>query len=238
MSTSADATKKAVYARYVQIAQAMAEDRQGAFLGVSDTDDKGNPLFALRYITVDAGTRAGDLDKAITRKDQRMAASFLADFVLLGTSSAGSFALSADKTELLGVAVGGFLDRIRSELQTGLVDVIAGLNGLKSDEIPQLKHGDVEDRDLGKLGTFIKDLTTAGVQLFPDPALENALRGAADLPPRDEAAMRDDAVARALADVPPDQRDAVARLVNGGMTPADAKLQTQADAEADAPPEE
>ena len=46
-----------------------------------------------------------------------------------------------------------------------------------------MKHGDIEDVDLTKLGAFIRDMTGIGI-LLPDDGLEDYIRMVAHLPER------------------------------------------------------
>ena len=50
--------------------------------------------------------------------------------------------------------------------------------------MPKLNHGDIETPDLAKLASYIKELSGAGAELFPDIDLENHLRREAGLPER------------------------------------------------------
>lgn len=135
------------------------------------------------------GKRQFDTNATIERYDNRIAMTMLADFVMLGHERVGSFALSSDKTEMFGVALGTFLDVIcevfNSQAIPRLIDLngeaFAGLTGY-----PELIHGDIETQDLGSLGTFIKDMVGIGA-ITPDSDLEDHLRRAAALPERDEA---------------------------------------------------
>jgi hypothetical protein len=132
------------------------------------------------------GRRQFDTNAIIERYDTRIAMTVLADFVFLGHQNVGSFALSSDKTELFGVALGAFLDLIcevfNNQAIPRLIDInaeaFAGITGY-----PELIHGDIEQQDLGKLGTFVKDMVGIGV-ITPDEPLEDFLRMAADLPER------------------------------------------------------
>ena len=58
------------------------------------------------------GTRQFDTNAIINRYDTRIAMTVLADFIFLGHSETGSWALSSDKTELFAMAIGAFLDMI------------------------------------------------------------------------------------------------------------------------------
>jgi len=133
------------------------------------------------------GRRQFDTNAIIERYDNRIAMTVLADFVLLGHQMVGSFALSSDKTELFGIALGAFLDLVCEVFNSQAIprlidmngDVFKGISGY-----PELIHNDIERPNLDKLGRFIKDMVGVGL-ITPDEDLEDHLRIVADLPGRD-----------------------------------------------------
>lgn len=50
-------------------------------------------------------------------------------------------------------------------------------------EYPKMTHGDIEDADITKVASFIKDMTGIGV-LVPDDSLEDYIRQVGHLPER------------------------------------------------------
>lgn len=194
MAVDADDEQKAVFNAYKLLATNLAKDKQGGIVFPSTRDDKGNPLFDLKYITSDS-RRTTDMGATIERYDKRIASSVLADFILLGQSNVGSFALSSNKTQMFGVALGGFLKSIAGVFNRQLLPKLARLNGIDVELIPELVPGDIESADLQQVGEFLGSLTKAGAQLFPDVELENHLRAMANVPlkPEDMATLQIDA---------------------------------------------
>lgn len=132
------------------------------------------------------GTRQFDTNAIINRYDTRIAMTVLADFIFLGHSETGSWALSSDKTELFAVAIGAFLDIICETFNNQGVPALIDINGeyFKGiTEYPQMTHGDIEDADIAKVATFIKDMVGIGV-LIPDDGLEDYIRQVGHLPNR------------------------------------------------------
>ena len=132
------------------------------------------------------GKRNFDTNQIIERYDKRIAMTTLADFILLGQQSTGSFALSSDKTELFGTAMGTYLDIICDVFNTQAIPRLIDLNaehfnGLSDN--PTMTHGDVENVDLTALGQFVNQTVGCGA-LTPDEGLEDYLRQAAHLPER------------------------------------------------------
>ncbi len=132
------------------------------------------------------GTRQFDTNAIINRYDTRIAMTVLADFILLGHQQIGSFALSSDKTELFAVAIGAFLDIICETFNSQGIPALMEWNkehfaGIT--DYPKMTHGDIEDVDITKVSTFIKDMTGIGV-LIPDDGLEDYMRQIGHLPER------------------------------------------------------
>lgn len=132
------------------------------------------------------GKRNFDTNQIIERYDKRIAMTTLADFILLGQQSTGSFALSSDKTALFGTAMGTYLDIVCDVFNTQgiprLIDLNADhFNGFS--DYPAMTHGDIEDVDLTALGQFVNQMVGCGA-LQPDEGLENYLRQVAHLPER------------------------------------------------------
>src|SRR5205823_5722858 len=99
-----------------------------------------------------------------------------ADFILLGHENVGSFALSSDKTDLFAVALGTYLDVIEDTFNRYAVPRLFELNNMNLENLPEVKHGDIEQPDLAELGAYIAALVQAGAPLFPDTDLEKYLR--------------------------------------------------------------
>jgi hypothetical protein len=132
------------------------------------------------------GTRQFDTNAIINRYDTKIAQTVLADFIMLGHEKVGSFALSSDKTELFSVAMGAFLDVICETFNQQGIPALIDINGSHFEGItdyPTLEHGDIEDRNITELSTFIKDMVGTGV-ILPDEDLED-YASETDLPDSD-----------------------------------------------------
>lgn len=132
------------------------------------------------------GSKQFDTNAIIQRYDTGMAMTVLADFIFLGHQQVGSFALSSDKTELFSMAIGAYLDIICETFNSQGIPQLIDVNGSHFDGItdyPKLAHGDIENADIQKLASYIKDMTGVGI-LVPDDGLEDYVREAAGLPER------------------------------------------------------
>jgi hypothetical protein len=131
-----------------------------------------------------AGKSAVDTNMIIERYDSRIAATVMADFILLGHQNVGSFALADNKTNLFSVAMGAFLDIICDVFNNQAIPKLINMNADHFKGItdyPKMIHSDIEGPDLPALSTFVKDMVGVGV-LTPDESIEDFLRRTANLP--------------------------------------------------------
>lgn len=154
------------------------------------------------------GSKQFDTNAIIQRYDTGMAMTVLADFIFLGHQQVGSFALSSDKTELFSMAIGAYLDIICETFNSQGIPQLIDVNGSHFDGItdyPKLTHGDIENADIQKLASYIKDMTGIGI-LVPDDGLEDYVREAAGLPERtsDTRTIDDKRVKQQNQNEPPD----------------------------------
>ena len=166
----------------LRLVSSVKRNAQEGLVIPSDRDDKGNLFYEFKLLN-SGGTRAINIDGSIQRYDARILMSCLADFMMLGQGSTGSWALSSDKTELFSIALNVFLQSIADTLNRGLLPKLWALNGMDPAVMPRWVPGEIEPPDLGALGAFVTSLTTAGATLFPDDRLEDHLRTQAGLPP-------------------------------------------------------
>lgn len=162
-------------------------NEQGYMLLPSDLQKNEDGSLTDKYIIdfqlmASQGTRDIEVGKVIIRHQQNMARTVLADFLMLGQSERGSFALSKSKTDLFLRSLEGYIGNVASTLNQHLLPRIWQINGLNPDLLPKYVPGDVAPVDLEELGNYIRSLSQSGMPLFPDEDLENDLRGTAGLP--------------------------------------------------------
>lgn len=134
------------------------------------------------------GTRDIDIDKVIRRHHHNIARTVLADFIMLGGSDRGSFALSQSKTDLFLRAIEGFTKAISSVMNSQLMPRVWDLNGMDYQYMPMFQFGKVSPVDLEELGRFVARLAGANEDLFSDEAILTDILDKVDMPlPKDMA---------------------------------------------------
>jgi hypothetical protein len=128
------------------------------------------------------GTRQFDTNAIITRYEQRILMSVLADFILVGHQDTGSYSLHTDKTGIFRAALNAITKAIADTLNRYAVPRLFAVNGWKLDELPRFEPTNVDPPALDQLAAFISSTAGAGMQWFPDPELEKYIREIARLP--------------------------------------------------------
>lgn len=132
--------------------------------------------------------RQFDTNAIIDRYDKRIATSVLADFVMMGQQSVGSFALADNKTQIFAMAIGSYLDTICEVFNNQGIPRLIDINGDHFKGItdyPKMVHGDIEERDLTQFTTFVKEMAATGL-ITPDEELEKEIRRVGHLPEKIE----------------------------------------------------
>jgi hypothetical protein len=173
---------RVAYEQFRRLVTQIRRDEQEGVIMPLAYDAQGNKLYDLTLLST-GSRRQFDTSAIITRYEQRIAMTVMADFLLLGHDKVGSYALHADKSHLFALAVEAVLDSIAAAINQYAIPRLLKLNafdGLKG--TPTLVHDPVEPPDLKELSEFIRNLAGAGMPLWPDEELEQHLRRLAGLP--------------------------------------------------------
>jgi phage gp29-like protein len=214
LSANATAEEKALLAEVTKIVQSVKRNQTEGVVFPLDYDEHGHKTIDFTLLN-SGGSRAFDTDKIISRYNQQIAMSVLADFLLLGHEGVGSQALGDSKIDLWMMAVEALATNVAEVVNQHAIPRLLRLNGVKVERTPKLVFGSVETKDLAALGGYIKNMVDAGI-IEPDPELEDYIRDIANLPPVDQA-YRDDKEAEQDAT---DATAAIAALAAAQAAPA------------------
>lgn len=157
------------------------DENEGLVLPSQYDPDTKQPLFDFELMS-SGGTRQFDTNAIITRYEQRILMSVLADFILVGHQDTGSYSLHTDKTGIFRAALNAITKAIADTLNRYAVPRLFAVNGWKLDELPRFEPTNVDPPALDQLAAFISATAGAGMQWFPDPELEKYIREIARLP--------------------------------------------------------
>lgn len=186
MSSDASAAERKVRQDLENIVTRIAKNEQAGVILPAVIDPISNQNLVKLELLSNTGQRQHDTDAIITRYSSQIAQTVLADFIMLGQTTFGSFALSSNKTKLFSVALGAWLTSIADTLNKELVPKLAELNGWDSGDLPRISVGDLEGRDLEAVSNFFSKLAKEGLVRGDEP-LEAFLREAAGAPSKDKA---------------------------------------------------
>lgn len=130
-----------------------------------------------------------DTAPIITRHNQTMAMTLLADVILLGHEKVGTQALAVSKVDLLAASLDAWLDGIAEVFNRHLLPRLFSLNGKPTGELPTYEHRSVKPDDVAATVEQIARLAQAGTPLFPDEGLEDWLAEQVGYPTPDREAI-------------------------------------------------
>lgn len=175
LSSTATPEQKALLNQIQQVIRNVRRDQKEGLIFPLARDESGNLTYEFKLLST-GGRRQFDTGKIIDRYDRRIAATMLADFILLGQEGrTGSFALAESKTALFAVAIGSFLDSIVAVFNRFAIPRLLALNTFSFEKPPQLTHGDIEAIDIEKLSESVLRFSNAGMD-FSDDATERHVR--------------------------------------------------------------
>lgn len=188
MRQDADDSAKAFVAKFTQILRDVRRNEQGFVMLPSDMQENDNGSLGSTpkvgfELMASKGTRDIDTNKVISRHQQNIARTVLADFLMLGQSERGSFALSQSKTDLFLRSIEGYVKSIAAVLNKNLIPRIWALNGFDEADMPKIKPGPVAPVDLDELGRYVSRIAGVDENIFGDSGpLRDALLNSAKLP--------------------------------------------------------
>lgn len=175
--------------QYETIVQNIRRDKQEGLVFPAVYDDGGNQTIRLELLSA-GGSRTFDTDTIIGRYAQHITMTVLADWLMLGHEGVGSFALSSNKSNLFGVAMGAWKDSILSVFNNYAVPRLFRMNGFEVKDLPEIVAEDIEAVDLNVMGQFLASLQMAGAPPFPNRDLLKRLYQIAGWPEPTEDQMQ------------------------------------------------
>jgi phage gp29-like protein len=127
------------------------------------------------------GTRNIDIDPVIRRYQHDIARSVMAEFLMLGSGTNGSYALSKSKTDLFLRSMESYINSIFDVINKQLVEPLWQLNGFNYDLMPKIVAGDVAPHDLREIASFLRNLNGAGIDVSSHPEVIQDLMDIAEL---------------------------------------------------------
>lgn len=176
MMTNASAQERAVYTSYKEMVRNIRADDQTGVVIPSDTyngNQSSVPMYDIKLMNAQ-GRRGIDTAEVLGRYSREILITVMADFILLGHESIGSYALSSDKTALFSTAVAGFMKQVESVFNKHAIPRLLEVNNIRPKGLPCLKHGDIEHESIKDIADSLKAFSDAGVDIN-DPLILNEI---------------------------------------------------------------
>ena len=113
---------------------------------------------------------------AIERLNREIARILGVEQLLLGSDSAGSFALSRDKTQALLLSMDAAQVEIRAAVKHDLLRTLWRLNGFPPEVMPEIATESVRFTDVQEIAATLRDMATAGATLDEDDPVVGDVR--------------------------------------------------------------
>lgn len=186
---SDDATEErvALRNRVEQMLRDLKLNEQGYMILPSDvyTDVDGKPtdqrLMDVELISSN-GSRNIDIDPIIKRYQFNIAMSLMAEFLTMGDSDRGSYAMSKTKTDTFLKSLESYINTIYDVINKQLLERLWELNNFPFEYLPKIVPGDVAPHDLRELGSFLRNLNGADISLSNQVDIIDSLLDSAELP--------------------------------------------------------
>jgi hypothetical protein len=210
-------------------------EQEGVVFPSSIDEDSKKELFSFELLSA-GGSRQHNVDAIIQRYEQRQLMTILADFIMIGHQTSGTYNLHVDKTGIFREALNATANSIAEVFNRHAIPRLFAMNGWRPAELPKIQPSNVDNPDLGQLAQFLTATANIGFNWGPDADIERFLRRAAGLPELDESSIllrrreqRVDQAARFAENQ--------SRLLAARSTLAQAMATEQALANGEAPPE-
>ena len=142
------------------------------------TTHQSNYLIKPEGFDIDLRTNSYDPSKveaSIENEDKRMVKAFLANFLELGMSGTGAYALSNDLSDFFLTGLEFIAEEIADQINKNIIPEIVKMNFGPRDKYPTLNFSGISDKAGKELAEILSILSTSQI-LTPDDTLEKHLR--------------------------------------------------------------
>lgn len=185
LDVNASSANIALRSQFEKMLSELKRDEREFGMVPAEMDTDGRPSgYKLKLLST-GGSRQIDTNAVKQYYKTGILQSVLAQFIQLGVSGVGSFALASSQTNMFATALGAYLQMIASTFNRFGVSKLMKLNGVPRELWPELEHGDIETPSLAEIGAYIQALASSG-QLPEDDAIQRKLLEFARLPQPDK----------------------------------------------------
>lgn len=156
-------------------------EQEGLVFPAAYDRDTKQPLFEFELLG-SGGAREFSTNELIQRYKTDQLFTVLADWLIVGHESTGTYNLHVDKTGIFRTGVNAIPQAVADVLNRHLLPRLFRANGWMPAELPKFTPSDVDAPDLTQLGGFMAQTAGLGFTWGPDADMERYLRNAAGMP--------------------------------------------------------
>jgi hypothetical protein len=175
LAPDADPAKKQIAEYFKNMIRNLQAGSQAGIILPSDASEETKlPLFDFELVSAD-GKKLIDTEKLKTYYTNQILTTLLADVLLLGTSSTGSYALGSLKNNMVGAMCKYLINNILEEVNRDLIKQLYELNGFDPARACRIDADNIEDDDLEGLSKAFQRVASTGL-IEIDRAILNKVR--------------------------------------------------------------
>jgi len=148
LDADASGEKQIAFNSFKKVVNNMRRGDQAGLIIPSETDPESHQYRYSVELLSSGGQRQIDTSAVINRRTRQMTMAILADFMMLGQTATGSFALSEDKTSMFMTAISAWLDSIANIINDQAIKPLLRINGIDPKLTPILRPGPLDEVDL------------------------------------------------------------------------------------------
>lgn len=156
-------------------------EQEGVIFPVEYDQDTKQKLFEFTLLN-SGGARQHNTDAIIRRYEERQLMTILADFIMVGHQSTGTYNLHVDKTGIFREALNATARNIAEVFNRHAIPRLFAANGWRMETLPKIVPSNVDAPNLNELSSFLTATAGLGFTWGPDADMEKFLRNAAGLP--------------------------------------------------------
>jgi len=145
-----------------------------------------NRQWDIETMTSGSADSAVAVATAIERLNQEMARIMGVEELMLGSTSAGSFAMSKQKSDNFALMVDSSLGEIRWAMQNDVIKTLFRINGWDVKLMPKFRTAQIAYQDIEAMAATLQSMSAAGAMLAPDDPAINEIRSIMGLSPAKE----------------------------------------------------
>jgi len=145
-----------------------------------------NRQWDIETMTSGSADSAVAVATAIERLNREMARIMGVEELMLGSDSAGSFAMSKQKSDNFALMVDSSLAEIRWAMQNDVVKTLFRINGWDETKMPTFRTEQIAFQDVAEIAQTLQSMAAAGAMLAPDDPAIDEIRSIMGLSPQKE----------------------------------------------------